>query len=114
MEIDQQLHAVLCSASADLCGSFHVIVPAAVAVSAAVIRVVPDAHADVVDTGFCKDAENIILFIISIVMEFHARLLDGNDRGNVHAADRLAAVDIGREMRKCDIMPDRPGGECCQ
>ena len=92
LNVHQQLHAVCRCPPCNFAGGIDVVVAAAVAVAAAVIRLIPDAHTDIIHIMIVQHPEQI-RFVPGLVMEDHTGLLDRNDAGNIHAADRLAAVD---------------------
>ena len=68
MKIDKEFHAVLRRTLADCCSGVYVAVAAAVAVAACVKRVVPYAHADVVDARLLHGQKRILRGTVEAVV----------------------------------------------
>ena len=117
MEIDQQLHAAVSRAPADLLCLFQIVVAAAVAVAVRVIGIVPDAHADVIDAVVSKYFENI-LRLPCLIFEAHTGVFERDDRGDIHTADKIRVLkrdlfhgDTVAHRRVCRRR-DRHDGAC--
>ena len=88
MEVDKQLHAVLCSTLTDLDSVVDITVTAAVALAILVIRIVPDSDTDVIYAVVRKNFIYVLLCAVKIVV-FHTAFLKGGNGRCVHTHDKV-------------------------
>ena len=77
MEIGKHFQPRVRCTFSDNAGGVYITVPAAVAVSLRIERVVPDAHAYIVDTGLLQRIEQIVLAAVPAI-EFHTGFFERN------------------------------------
>ena len=87
MEVDQQLHAVLCGTLADLNSVVNITVTAAVAVAVLIIGIVPDSDTDVIYAVVGKDLIDVLLTAVKIIV-FHTAFFKRGDAGGIHTHDK--------------------------
>ena len=88
MEVDVKLHSVLGRAFSDFDGFRDVVIPAAIAMAFAIVRIVPNADANHVDAVFGKDVEEVAFLAVEVVI-LDPALLQGDDAGAIHAEDKV-------------------------
>ena len=93
VEVNQKLHAVFRCAFSDFGGGFEVVVSSAVAVAAAVKRVVPYANANVVYSAVTQNLEDILRFAAA-VLKGDSCLFERYHRRNVHSPNEARVIKI--------------------
>ena len=88
MEVNKQLHAVFCGPLSDFKCGVYVTVAASIAVTIAVMGVIPYPHADVIDTAFRQSLEYILLLTVEIIV-FNAACFFRDNGGCIHAQDEI-------------------------
>ena len=74
---------------------FHIAVTTAVSVSVCIIRMVPDAHADIVDPGIRQDLKEIPCIAVFVIIHDTAFFFR-DQRRNIHTADKVLRKSVDR------------------
>lgn len=102
MEIHQKRQIVFRGAFSDFDCGLQIVVAAAVTVSVVVVRIHPNADADVVHAVVAQDFEKVG-FVSVKVAENHAAFFKRNHCGNVDATNEIVASRRGRGQNQAGI-----------